>query len=61
MIVSKEQDRTQPVERRDALGWLARQLAWERVLTQLRVAAGVLPPQPAHAAVGCSDAGRSAA
>ncbi len=47
MFVSKEQGRHQFGERDEALGWLGRQLAWERVLTRLRVAAGVLPePQP---------------
>jgi hypothetical protein len=62
MFVSKEQGRTLPEERREALGWLGRQLAWERVLTRLRVAAGVLPPELAHAATtDGGDAGRSAA
>lgn len=63
MFVSKEQGRTQPGERREAIGWLGRQLAWERVLNKLREAAGVVAPEPAPATAGAGDdaAGRSAA
>jgi hypothetical protein len=61
MFVSKEHERTQP-ERQEAIGWLGRQLAWERVLHRLREAAGVVPPRPAYAAAaGDDDAGRNAA
>ena len=62
MFVSKEQRRTEPERRQEAVGWLGRQLAWERVLSKLREAAGVAAPDPATAsATACDDAGRSAA
>lgn len=65
MFVSKEQERTQAGERQEAIGWLGRQLAWERVLNRLREAAGVAaPPQviaASAATAGDERASRSAA
>ena len=43
------------------MGWLGRQLAWEDVLTRLRVAAGVLPPGAIHRAWAHEDRDRPAA
>ena len=55
MIVSKDQDRDQPREAHGALGWLGRELAWERVLHRLRVEAGILPPDAALAPDASED------
>ncbi|MHB8328474.1 MAG: hypothetical protein ACYDD6_02400 [Acidimicrobiales bacterium] len=45
MIVSKERTSTSQAQVERQLTWLQQQLAWEAVLTRLRQAAGVLPPE----------------